>query len=192
MDCYIGIDQSYSGFGLSVLAPNGDHVTTVTAFTSAEFGAGIDRVTKISRWLAAQLTGTKTRYRVRHVCMEGYAYGAAQGREEAGELGVMVKSALRQILERPVCYPTIVPPSTLKKYVTGSGKAGKEEMLKGVMEKWDVDFTTRFTQGQAHNAADAYSLARLAMAMVRDPLDLAEMKIRDSLTPFTERPAIVH
>lgn len=187
MDCYLGIDQSLSGFGMSVLAPDG-HVTTVTAFTAAEFGGGIDRLTKISHWLATQLTGIKARHRVRHVCMEGYSYGSAQGREEAGELGVMVKSALRQILERPACYPTIVPPKMLKKFATGNGNATKEQMLESVFTRWDVDFAARFSKALAHNAADAYALARFALMVDQGPEDLREMKLRDTITPHTERP----
>ena len=54
----------------------------------------------------------------------------------------------------------IVPPSTLKKFVTGSGVAPKNKMMLGVYKKWGVEFET-------DDEADAYALARAADMVLR-------------------------
>jgi Holliday junction resolvasome RuvABC endonuclease subunit len=88
------------------------------------------------------------------VAMEGYAFGS-QMANMLGELGGMVKLTLLDF----GIYPLIVPPTNLKKYVTGKGNGiSKSQMLLYVYKKWGVDFTD-------DNAADSYALARLVAGM---------------------------
>lgn len=185
-DCWIGIDQSYGGFGLCVLR-DADHETTVTEFPSVLHGEGVDRLDAIGRWFSERIRAVTQTYRVAHVCMEGYAYGTTHGREEAGELGAVVKTVLRYLLDDPACYPTIVAPSSLKKFATADGRANKSLVVQGVKTRWGVDFEALMTKTRAHNAADAYVLARIAQAMEVDSGDYREMRIREALTPHTEQ-----
>lgn len=184
--CYIGIDQSYTGFGLSILTERG-HETTVTEFSSDTHGGGVDRLDAIGRWLARQITDAARRYVVSHVCMEGYAYGTHYGREEAGELGSVVKTVLRHTLGSPTGYPTIVVPSQLKKFATNNGRALKSDVLRAVHDVWGIDFTAHFSKAQAHNASDAYVLARMARAMRVEPTLAHQIKVREGLTEHTEK-----
>jgi hypothetical protein len=96
---------------------------------------------------------------VAHVCMEGYAQGSKFGREIAGELGGEVKSTLRRMFAVPVCYPTIVPPTKLKKFTTDNGAAKKDQMMLAVYRKWGYE-------APDNDEADAYALCRLAGAIV--------------------------
>ena len=50
----------------------------------------------------------------------------------------------------------IIPPTSLKKFVTGKGQAKKNLMLLKVFKKWGVEF-------QDDNICDAYSLSRMAL-----------------------------
>lgn len=50
-----------------------------------------------------------------------------------------------------------VPPTSLKKFVTGSGNAKKEQMIKEVYRRWDIDCKTS-------DEADAFGLACMALA----------------------------
>ncbi len=50
----------------------------------------------------------------------------------------------------------IIAPGTLKKFVTGDGRAKKDLMLLKVYKKWGVEFSD-------DNLADAYGLARHAL-----------------------------
>jgi crossover junction endodeoxyribonuclease RuvC len=51
---------------------------------------------------------------------------------------------------------TVTPPTTLKKFVTGSGKAKKEQMLLQTYKRWGVEFSD-------NNTCDAYCLSRLCL-----------------------------
>lgn len=138
---YIGIDQSYTGFAISAYSL-GDHHTTV--YKSPK--RGVDRLLD----LQSHLRETLLEFKIKDVAMEGYAFGS-QMSNMLGELGGMVKMTLKDDFD---IYPLIVPPTSLKKYVTGKGNTQKNQMLMHVYKKWDVEFDD-------DNAADAYALARL-------------------------------
>jgi crossover junction endodeoxyribonuclease RuvC len=138
---FIGIDQSYSGFAVTALQGD-NHYTTV--FTSSM--RGIQRLNDIR----AHLIKSIKPFQIQDVAMEGYAFGS-QMANMLGELGGMVKLTLLDFN----LYPLIVPPTSLKKYVTGKGTGvPKSQMLLHVYKKWGVDITD-------DNAADSYSLAKL-------------------------------
>lgn len=150
----IGIDQSYSGFGITFMDLD------TTAYRTTVFkgeGVGVDRLVDIT----IKLGGLLEQYidpQVKSVvvAMEGYAYGS-QMAHLAGELGGTVKMVLKDYLYRfHGAYPYIIPPTVLKKYVTGKGTGvQKNQILMNVYKKWGIEFTD-------DNAADSYALAHLA------------------------------
>jgi Holliday junction resolvasome RuvABC endonuclease subunit len=87
------------------------------------------------------------------VCIEGPSY-ASNGAFvlQMGALHFMIRIMLKK---REINY-SIIAPGTLKKFVTGDGRAKKDLMLLKVFKKWGVEFAD-------DNLADAYSLARLAL-----------------------------
>lgn len=145
----VGIDQSYSGFGFAVLGKDDSYLVEVVQFD----GHGVDRLAQVDQYLYEKFTDLRqTRNNVVDVAMEGYSYGS-QVAHKAGELGATVKLNLRK---NENMYPLIVPPTTLKKYVTGKGNASKKsQMMLATYKKWGVELLD-------DNAADAYGLARLA------------------------------
>jgi mannitol/fructose-specific phosphotransferase system IIA component (Ntr-type) len=74
-----------------------------------------------------------------------------------GELGAVVKLTCYEELDKfEGKYPYIIPPTTLKKYITGKGTGvQKNQILLNVYKKWGVEFND-------DNAADSYALAMLA------------------------------
>lgn len=139
---YLGIDQSYSGFAITAYQ-NGNYYTEVYKSDKR----GIDRLRDIQ---AHTMNWLHQFDNVTDVAMEGYAFGS-QMANMLGELGGMVKLTLLDF----GIYPLIVPPTNLKKYVTGKGNGiSKSQMLLQVYKKWDAEFTD-------DNAADSYALARL-------------------------------
>jgi Holliday junction resolvasome RuvABC endonuclease subunit len=176
---YLGIDQSYSGLALVAYdaETGGIRDQSLTSWDAKRHGSGVDRLVAIYHhvfeWVHAHEDIT-------HVCMEGYANGAKFGREIAGELAGFVKLALYEALPVPICYPTIVAPTALKKYVTGSGAAKKNEILLAVYRKWGEEFTN-------DNLADAYALSRIAFALTSESELLAyEREVISKLTRHTE------
>ena len=145
----VGIDQSYSGFAMSAVDLNDNYYTEVWKLE----GNGVERLDHARR----VLVDFTDRFDVMWVALEGYAFGS-QMANMAGELGGLVRLTLWDTYtehEPQAKYPLVVPPTSLKKYVTGKGTGvGKSQMMLAVYKKWDVEFTD-------DNAADSYGLARL-------------------------------
>lgn len=139
---YLGIDQSYSGFAITAYQ-DGNYYTEVYKSDKR----GIDRLRDIQAHVMNWLHQFD---KIEDVAMEGYAFGS-QMANMLGELGGMVKLSLLDF----GIYPLIVPPTNLKKYVTGKGNGiSKSQILMHVYKKWDAEFSD-------DNAADSYALAHL-------------------------------
>jgi crossover junction endodeoxyribonuclease RuvC len=144
----IGIDQSYSGFGMTAIDDNNNYYTEVHKLE----GTGVERLAKAKHTVIDFVLP----FTVKAIAMEGYAFGS-QMANMAGELGGVVKLALYEYFTEPeLAYPLIVPPTSLKKYITGKGRVEKNQILLQVYKKWDVEFNN-------DNAADSYGLARIAL-----------------------------
>lgn len=154
-DVAIGIDQSLTGFSLTVLslANPKQHITWV--YKSIYFG--IERLVDIRQWLIDTLNyvDMELEMNIIDIAMEGTVL-ASQAALLLGELSATVRLALYDFFEEgdPRRYPLKVPPMTLKKYATGKGNAKKQEMLLQIYKRWGVEFND-------DNAADSYALARL-------------------------------
>lgn len=86
--------------------------------------------------------------------IEGYSMGS-RGRGVTGmvELGWTIRDRL--LPGTPVVE---VPPSTLKKFATGRGNAGKPEVVSALTKRYGIEFRT-------DNEADAYALYRLGLCV---------------------------
>lgn len=160
---YVGIDQSYTGFGFTAInAVTGKHESYLGKFDLAKYENQGRRLAAIQVWLRDCLSGVY----VDGACMEGYANGAKFGREMAGELGGAVKLYFtKQLLP----FPISVPPTSVKKYATGSGTAKKNEILLNVYKRWGVEF-------RDDNLADSFVLAKIAEAIDKQPTDLPKFQ----------------
>lgn len=181
----LGIDQSYGGFAMvawGVHMPMDEWKIYTKAWSARLYGVGVDRLAVIDHEFAFMLQEARALGEIVHVCMEGYSYGAINGREQAGELGGVIKLNLVQELPAPIGYPTIVSPSQVKKFATSSGASKKNEMLKAVYRKWGADC-------KDDNAADAYTLARIAASIggLELPGHEYERDVIKRLKPHSER-----
>lgn len=84
------------------------------------------------------------------VVFEGYGYANAHTLALLVELGSMARHAC---IYSKVPYIDVAPP-TLKKFVTGTGNAKKDQMRLAVYKKWKFEH-------DSDNVVDAYALARL-------------------------------
>lgn len=184
---YVGIDQSYTG--LAIVAVSSDErdavIGGVHSFESKKYGTGIDRLLSIYQRIFGVLSEIDD---IAHVCMEGYAPSSKYGREQAGELGAIVKLALYDYFDRfaddhgDLRYPTIVGTTALKKFVSGNGTTKKNNMLLSVYKKWGFETTD-------DNIADAFWLAKVAEAVVTGNTKYEyEKAVIAGLHPHTEMP----
>ncbi|WP_369042197.1 crossover junction endodeoxyribonuclease RuvC [Streptomyces sp. Midd1] len=156
----IGIDQSYSGCAVVCYSPtDGTASETVFDFSPKQVGTGIRRLVTVHAMLREHFATIERLGQITHICYEGYSYGSKFRREELGELGCALKLALAtqfpMHLERRV---HAVAPSTVKKFVTGSGRADKDKIMLAVYMRWHHE-------PSSNDAADAYALARIADAL---------------------------
>lgn len=150
-NCWVGIDQSYSGFATTILAEDDTYKTTVARFETR----GPERLTEIQNHILETFYDATSQGSVKDVAIEGYAFGS-QMANMLGELGGVVKLTLYKIknIEQGT-HPLIVPPTSLKKYVTGKGQGtSKSQILLNVYKKWGAEFSD-------DNAADSYGLAHV-------------------------------
>lgn len=150
----IGIDQSLTGFALTVMSVENptQHLTWV--YKSPYFG--IERLVDIRQWLNDHLSyiDEELELEIDDVAMEGTVL-QSQAALVLGELSACVRLAIYDYFDDYRRYPLKVPPMTLKKYAAGKGNAKKQEMLLQIYKRWGLEFND-------DNAADAYALARLA------------------------------
>ena len=147
----VGIDQSYGGFAITAIDKQGNYYTEVKKID----GTGVERLHKAR----AFLLGFLDTFNVEAIALEGYAFGS-QMANMAGELGGMIRLALfdkYRFVNETAAFPLVVPPTSLKKYVTGKGTGVKKnQMLLAIYKKWGVEFTS-------DDAADSYGLAKIVM-----------------------------
>lgn len=148
---FIGIDQSYTGFGLVVLDETGHcHQKSLLKYPLNKFKDEGARLVKIYDDLLMFFSLYANYNATIHIGMEGYAYGAKLNREKLGELGGLVKLVSYLVFGST---PTSIAPTTLKSFIAGSGKASKSDMVEAI-QQLDPGI-------EDHNLADAYGIAYL-------------------------------
>lgn len=147
----LGIDPSLTAFAMTAL---GSVSGTFVTWTYTSDQRGVDRLRDIDKWLESRiwhlLRGGGT---ITDIAMESGVVRSPAA-FVLGELSGVVRTRLLQMPVQAGRYPLLVPPTSLKKYVTGKGNVGKNVMLMSVARKWDIEFTD-------DNAADSYGLAHL-------------------------------
>lgn len=173
----IGIDQSLTGFGFTVL--NVDDPTQFVTWVYKSPYFGIERLADIRQWLLDQLEYCDQFWDIKDVAMEGTVL-ASHAALILGELSATVRLAIFDFFEEGDSrrFPLKVPPMTLKKYAAGKGNAKKQEMLLQMYKRWGVEFND-------DNAADSYGLARLAAGVSTGAVEegivkqMSDLKYRD-------------
>jgi len=173
----LGIDQSLTGFALTVLntADSTQFITWV--YKSPYFG--VERLADIRQWLVDHLDYCEEQWTISDIAMEGTVL-ASHAALVLGELSATVRLAIFDFFEEgdDRRFPLKIPPMTLKKYAAGKGNAKKQEMLLQIYKRWGIEFND-------DNAADSYGLARLAGKFLIDEVEKAvveqiqDLKYRD-------------
>jgi len=147
MECYLGVDPSLTGCAVAAIDSKG------TFIESQRFNnklRGVERLIfireKVYQFICA--------YNVQLIGIEGYARGARNRQEEAGELGGLLRIIF---YERNIPWIDIAP-SQLKKFATGKGDTQKDHVLLAIYKKWGIEF-------QTNDEADAFVAAQVARAM---------------------------
>jgi len=119
--------------------------------------------TRYVRWdkYTAAVEDLLTQWAITHVFVEGYGYANAHTLVTLVELGAMV----RQVLHESTAQWHEVPPSLLKKFLTGRGNAKKDEILLAVYKRFGIECAS-------HDEADAVALAFFGAVQLGHNVDL--------------------
>lgn len=140
----VGIDLSLTATGLAH-----HRVQTVTIRPTTD---GIARLFEVRGRVSAYIRGADL------VVIEGYSYASRHHAHQLGELGGAVRMMLHYL-----DVPWVdVAPATLKKYATGKGNAGKDDMLAEAIRRLGYD-------GADHNQADALWLREMGRSYYGHP-----------------------
>ena len=152
---YIGLDIS-TKTGLCVLNPHRGGLSIITKLITTKKFTGLERANHIANECMSIIESeipvpVTNSYRI---VIEGYGFTRTQNLVPLIEVGTVLR--YRLFLQG---YKYIdVPPTSLKKFVTGKGNVKKEMMLKEVYKRWNIDCDT-------NDEADAVGLAYFGMAL---------------------------
>jgi Holliday junction resolvasome RuvABC endonuclease subunit len=162
---FLGIDQSLNHTGLVILDVQGNAVDK--RLIEPKKLRGVERLA----FIRDAIVSTGLPGGIKRAALEGYAYGAGVGRYfDLGEVGGLVRLLLH---DAKVPF-SVVSPTSLKKFVTGDSTAGKADMIKAVNKRWNAGVDD-------DNVADAYGLARVALAMEQGTTIRAELEVITAL-----------
>lgn len=147
---YIGIDLSLTGTAIVCIGTDGDIVfqELIKTFPKDSIESRIDEIT----FRIMELIGLlKEKSNPFNLWIEGLSFGS-RGQSMLELAGLHY--SLRLLFFKECYIYRIIPPTVLKKFVTGKGNSKKELMLLNVYKRWDVEFSD-------NNLADAFSLAKM-------------------------------
>lgn len=145
----IGIDASLTGFAVGIGTPSG--VGKIEEWNAKRTGDTIaDRVGRLNKHVRPTIELVRT-LRPALVLIEGYSFGSqGRGMRDIAELGGVLRAQLVGEQARVV----EVSPSSLKKWATGKGNAGKVAVATSLTKRYGVEFSS-------DNKADCYALVEL-------------------------------
>lgn len=144
---YMGIDPSLTSTGVAII-----HAGRLKAFTLPPPAKmrGVERLD----WLDREMGELLDRYQPERVAIEAYSFGSRNSHAHGlGEVG----GTFRLALYRRNVASIEVPPTSLKKFATGSGNGEKATVAKELFKRYGVDLND-------NNEVDAAGLAIACMA----------------------------
>lgn len=140
----MGVDPS-TKTGVVVLGSNGELLDRKLVQFKEETGY------RRLQLIAKSMESLVKEWKPTHVVVEGFAYG----NKFTFALMVQTGTIVRQALYSAGISWYDVPPTQIKKFATGNGKATKADMAKAVQQKWN--FTS-----DSDDIVDAYAMAQVA------------------------------
>lgn len=151
MGFHIGIDLASAHIGLAVLTDKGDldHMSRKSTSPAGKLSKW-DRYASVVNHAMVEVL--KRRGDITNIVIEGYGGSHKNSLIPGVECGTVLRMALitagllNKVIE--------VPPTSLKKFVTGSGNAGKEIVIAYIYKNYGIMIPD-------NDQADAYGLAQL-------------------------------
>ena len=180
----LGIDPSLTGTAVAKYFTDGSH--DVERFSSKNLGKSVrerdQRYLRLTERIMDFIGIEEGEPEPAVICIENYAFDAQNRGMELAEYGGILRSDLC-VFGSPI---EEVAPATLKKFVTGSGRADKAMMAAKTLNNWKVGFAT-------DDHFDAFGLARVAacLAGFEPPENIKQAECLKTITGRTFRVGVV-
>jgi len=149
---FLGVDQSLRSSGVAVIPPTAPYAPECLLTLEPKKLQGAKRL----KFIRDGIQDVVRSYKLLHAALEGYSIGSVNRAFDLGEVGGLIKLTL---LDEGVPF-IVVPPTSLKLFVTGTGAARKELMQRAVYQKWNLEI-------DQEDACDAYGLAHVARVFIQ-------------------------
>jgi Holliday junction resolvasome, endonuclease subunit len=163
----VGLDLSLTGTGVAVLDEGGIHTALIGSKgkTTDTLAMRADRLASLKERITNLIPDGA------FIVIEQPSYGSTTGSQhDRSGLWWLVNDWLH-----PYHQVTEVAPGTLKKYATGKGDAGKDEMLAAAIRRYpDAEISN-------NNVADAMHLLAMGARYVGQPLEADTVKIVEAM-----------
>lgn len=171
----MGLDPS-SNTGYVILDEDGNLVKAGVAF----FNSLDDRFARYEKY-EHKVYRLICDYEVDLVIIEGYSYSGKFNNSFQYELGTVY----RMMMYKHDILFLEVPPTSLKKFVTGKGNSKKDLLMLGVYKLWDFDPSD-------DNEADAYGLAQFGRGIIGEPTGVPALNFSavESLLATSSQPVL--
>lgn len=153
---FVGVDPSFNGFAIIVLDKDANIIEQKLLSTDSNKEAE-ERIIELEK----EFRFIPNIVCLHSICIEGPSFSSNGA--FILQMGALHYYLRIFLLKKGVEFKVIAP-GTLKKFVSGDGRAKKDLMLLNVYKKWGVEFAD-------DNLADAYGLARMALEEYKNGLD---------------------
>jgi len=148
---FVGIDQALTKAGLCVIVDNVVEVAElIRTPTDLRGPARLTHLRDVIKNLLWPFTG-----KITYAAIEAQSLGSMGDLDQLGQINGVMQVMLTDLGAPPL----LVPPSSLKKFVTGKPNASKDHMMRMSSAEWDYDFVQ-------DDVCDAHGLARFAQECV--------------------------
>lgn len=178
---HVGLDQSFASSGFALLGWDSETNKVSYEYSklfhpSIKMHSKSDSVALVEHmgFLKHELNSVKEKGEIKSIGVEGIAFGARGA--TLGTLGAIW--GIYTTISLGYADLIVIPPKSLKKYVTGSGNAEKEEVATVILKKYGLSEDDIETYDQS----DALSLAEVAMYAWRIR-NFGITKVKKQLTP---------
>uniref|UniRef100_A0AAU7GY46 RuvC-like Holliday junction resolvase n=1 Tax=Streptomyces phage Geonosis TaxID=3158856 RepID=A0AAU7GY46_9CAUD len=158
----VGLDLSLTSTGMS----DGKQQWVTQTAPDRCMEARLDRLVGRARTFALGTTEWPQEANLVVIEAGAFSRNMQTGHEELAALRLMVRHAMWQ-LGVPFA---LVPPSTLKLYTAGHGKATKAQMVRAVAARHQLDLSKVLVKDGRYDMADAFALAAMGYAWANRPL----------------------
>lgn len=127
----LSIDQSLTSTGYAIIEDG--KLTTHGTIQPKHLKTTVEKIIYLTKYLE----NLKNNNTIDYIVREGFSFGSKNRAFVLGGLGYAIDIIFHNEYQSRYC---IIPPTIVKKYITGKGNAKKEQMILHTFKKYNIEF----------------------------------------------------